>query len=139
MFGSFTYAFVVALASAAATAVFVSASADASPQQPHNHVHARHAHACAHAYSGHNMAKRNGWDYAPFSAGWGYAPYGVGVGAGAGAGWFAPGFFAANFVNDFDRNAYAANFVDNTLFVNNQAANVASDNVHSFNSANVVG
>ncbi|KAJ1943504.1 hypothetical protein GGF37_002616 [Kickxella alabastrina] len=64
--------------------------------------------------TGDHLAKRcGGW-------GWGGSP------------------FAANAVNAFDRDFYAANFNDNTLFVNNQNANVVSDNVHALNTANII-
>ncbi|KAJ1937092.1 hypothetical protein GGF37_005346, partial [Kickxella alabastrina] len=75
--------------------------------------------------TGDHLAKRCG-------GGWG----GCG-GIGCGGGWGWGGFpFAANTVNAFDRDFYAANFNDNTLFVNNQNANVVSDNVHALNTAN---
>ncbi|KAJ2720406.1 hypothetical protein GGI07_004617 [Coemansia sp. Benny D115] len=53
-----------------------------------------------------------------------------------GGGWGFP--FASNAVNQFDRNTNCAQCVDNTFFTNNRAANVANDNVHAFNAANVI-
>ncbi|KAJ2722749.1 hypothetical protein GGI07_003077 [Coemansia sp. Benny D115] len=53
-----------------------------------------------------------------------------------GGGWGFP--FASNAVNQFDRNTNCAQCVDNTFFTNNRAANVANDNVHCCNSANII-
>ncbi|KAJ1946665.1 hypothetical protein GGF37_001024 [Kickxella alabastrina] len=59
-----------------------------------------------------------------------------GIGCG---GWGWGGFpFATNTVNAFDHNSFAANCCDNTVFVNNNNANVVNDNVHALNTANVV-
>ncbi|KAJ2586636.1 hypothetical protein H4R99_008397, partial [Coemansia sp. RSA 1722] len=56
------------------------------------------------------------------------------TGFGTGFGFGFP--FASNFVNSFDANSFASNFNDDTLFAHNVNANVASDNVNAFNSAN---
>ncbi|KAJ1876590.1 hypothetical protein LPJ57_004410 [Coemansia sp. RSA 486] len=58
------------------------------------------------------------------------------TGFGTGFGFGFP--FASNFVNSFDANSFASNFNDDTLFAHNVNANVASDNVNAFNSANVI-
>ncbi|KAJ1947586.1 hypothetical protein GGF37_000351 [Kickxella alabastrina] len=79
--------------------------------------------------TGNHLAKRCG------GGGWGGCG---GIGCGGG-GWGRGGFpFAANTVNAFDRDFYAANFNDNTLFFNNQNANVVSDNMHAPNTANII-
>ncbi|KAJ2690924.1 hypothetical protein IWW39_000433 [Coemansia spiralis] len=66
----------------------------------------------------------------------GYGGYG-GFGGYGGYGGF--GFpLAASFTNDFDRNSNYANFNENTFYSNNVNANAASDNVHSFNNANII-
>ncbi|KAJ2883404.1 hypothetical protein FB639_002179 [Coemansia asiatica] len=64
------------------------------------------------------------------------AGFGFGTGFGTGFGFGFP--FASNFVNRFDANAFNSNFNDDTLFAHNVNANVASDNVNTFNSANVI-
>ncbi|KAJ2698836.1 hypothetical protein H4218_003031 [Coemansia sp. IMI 209128] len=66
----------------------------------------------------------------------GYGMYG-GYGSYGGYGGF--GFpFAASFTSDFDRNSNRAHFNENTFYSNNLHANAASDNVHSFNHANII-
>ncbi|KAJ2229506.1 hypothetical protein IWW45_006164 [Coemansia sp. RSA 485] len=54
---------------------------------------------------------------------------------------FNGGFFpfAFNSVNAFNKDFFAANFNDDTLYVNNKNANVVSDNVNAFNNVNVIG
>ncbi|KAJ2021294.1 hypothetical protein H4218_001183 [Coemansia sp. IMI 209128] len=46
--------------------------------------------------------------------------------------------FSVLFTNDFDRNSNRANFNENTFYSNNVHADAASDNVHSFNNANII-
>ncbi|KAI7835185.1 hypothetical protein BX661DRAFT_168346 [Kickxella alabastrina] len=82
----------------------------------------------------HNFARSN-VEHAKRCGGWG----GCGrVGCGGG-GWGWGGFpFAANTVNAFDRNTFAANCCDNTVFANNKNANVVCNNLHALNAANVI-
>ncbi|KAI7826834.1 hypothetical protein BX661DRAFT_171507 [Kickxella alabastrina] len=86
-------------------------------QKPHNFARSN----IEHGHGNHHIAKRcGGWGVGGGCGGWGGFP------------------FAANTVNAFDRNAYAANCCDNTVFTNNKNANVVCDNVNVLNAANVI-
>ncbi|KAJ1885569.1 hypothetical protein LPJ66_010054 [Kickxella alabastrina] len=87
-------------------------------QKPHNSVR----NNVEHGHAGHHVAKRcGGWGVGGGCGGWGRSP------------------FAANSVNAFDRNSFAANCCDNTVFTNNKNSNVVCDNVNVLNTANVIG
>ncbi|KAJ1902063.1 hypothetical protein LPJ66_000312 [Kickxella alabastrina] len=123
MFNYFaTVAVLVLGAVSTATAHDVTAANGNSVQQPHNFVRSN----VEHGNPGHHVAKRCG-------GGWGGCG---GIGCG---GWGRGGFpFAANTVNAFDRNSFAANSCDNTVFANSKNANVVCDNVNVLNAANVI-
>ncbi|KAJ2556626.1 hypothetical protein EV175_001879 [Coemansia sp. RSA 1933] len=68
--------------------------------------------------------------------GWGgYGGYGGWGGYGGGWGGFP---FASSFTNALNANTNAANYNDDTLFVNNNDANAVNSNLNTFNNANTV-
>ncbi|KAJ2777224.1 hypothetical protein H4R18_005252 [Coemansia javaensis] len=92
-----------------------------------------------HAAPGAHLHRRWGCGTGVFPYGGfgGVYPYGgYGGFGGYGYGGFFP--FASSVTNDFGANSNFAHFNDDTLYVNNQDATVANNNVHSFNNANVV-
>ncbi|KAJ2720751.1 hypothetical protein GGI07_004432 [Coemansia sp. Benny D115] len=129
----------VALAIASVVAVGADAVSGGDAQAPHNVARSAEPHSHSGS-SHHSWGRRCGG-----CGGWGCGLCG-GVGLGGwnggwnggfvGGGWGFP--FASNAVNQFDRNTNCAQCVDNTLFTNNRAANVANDNVHCCNSANII-
>ncbi|KAJ1897183.1 hypothetical protein LPJ66_003526 [Kickxella alabastrina] len=118
MFNYFaTVAVLVMGAVSTATAHNAIAANGIAAQKPHNFARSN----VEHGHAGHHVAKRcGGWGIGGGCGGWGGFP------------------FAANTVNAFDRNSFAANCCDNTVFANNKNANVVCDNVHALNSANVI-
>ncbi|KAJ1983612.1 hypothetical protein GGI25_004676 [Coemansia spiralis] len=70
----------------------------------------------------------------------GYGGYGYGLGGYGGYG-YGGGFgfpYASSFTNAFDTNTNAANYNDDTLYINNQNANTFNTNTNAYNNANVV-
>ncbi|KAI7820201.1 hypothetical protein BX661DRAFT_201068 [Kickxella alabastrina] len=118
MFNYFaTVAVFVLSAVSAVTAHDATAANGNTVQKPHNFARSN----IEHGHGNHHIAKRcGGWGVGGGCGGWGGFP------------------FAANTVNAFDRNAYAANCCDNTVFTNNKNANVVCDNVNVLNAANVI-
>ncbi|KAJ1787604.1 hypothetical protein LPJ59_005699 [Coemansia sp. RSA 2399] len=85
---------------------------------------------CAH--SGYVHVARRG-----YSSGYGTG-YGIGTGYGTGYG-YSFGFpFASSFTNALNSNFNAANYNDDTLYVNNKDANSVSSNLNTFTNANTV-
>ncbi|KAJ2403305.1 hypothetical protein GGI23_000010 [Coemansia sp. RSA 2559] len=116
----------ISLAALLACGAFASAVADSS--------------TCAHSGYVHVSRRTYGPGYGSvYGIGPGYGTgYGVGSGYGAGYG-YAFGFpFASSFTNALNTNFNAANYNDDTLYVNNKDANRVSSNLNTFTNANTV-
>ncbi|KAJ1662682.1 hypothetical protein IW140_005563 [Coemansia sp. RSA 1813] len=116
----------VCIISVASIAALLASSALSSP--------VANSGACAHP--GHAHIARRG--FGP-SYGTGFVPgYGIGYGTGYGGG-FGFGFpFASSFTNALNTNFNAANFNDDTLYVNNKDANTVNSNLNTFTNANTI-
>ncbi|KAJ1665412.1 hypothetical protein IW140_003381 [Coemansia sp. RSA 1813] len=105
----------IRIISVASIATFLASGVLSSPVAPISHVH---------------VARRGyGWGST------GFCPYG-GFGTGYGYGFGFP--FASSFTNALNTNFNAANFNDDTLYVNNKDANAVNSNLNTFTNANTI-